>query len=203
MRKRAKVKSKIDYRRRWPTQQTLVESRPARRTFGLKRRWEKLHVGLKRRLKKRSSREPGKSTHPYDTGLGEQGNDSGSTSTPTSASTEDGQRCWRLPGRIPRSPSPPAPVPKIALIKAESRPETPKTPVQLLRILTGPRRSPLPSSRNTTPFDSDKPAVRCTHSRAQVQDLQPKTSQPVVKTPKALPNKFKWCMRIFKLRSSD
>ncbi|KAI1309223.1 hypothetical protein F5Y03DRAFT_393053 [Xylaria venustula] len=93
MTKRAKVKSKIDYRHRWPTQQTLVESRPARRTLGLKRRWDKLHAGWQRRLKRRSSREPGKSTHPYDTGLGEQRSDSGSASTPTSASTEDGQRC--------------------------------------------------------------------------------------------------------------
>ncbi|KAI0428446.1 hypothetical protein F5Y09DRAFT_287279 [Xylaria sp. FL1042] len=200
MGKRVKVKPKIDYRHRWPTQQTLVESRVSVGPSRFKRRW-KLHVGwLRQRLKRRSSPKPGKSTHPYDTGLGESDSGSGSTSTST---TQDDQRCWRLFARTPHPASPsPVPVPKISFIKAELRPETPKTPVQLLRLLTNPRKSPFPGSRNSIPFDCDKATVRCTNSRVQAQDLQPQAARPVAKSTKMLSSKFKsFARKLFKHRN--
>ncbi|KAI0908850.1 hypothetical protein F4823DRAFT_597056, partial [Ustulina deusta] len=200
MGKRAKVKPKVDYRYRWPTQQTLVESRVSLETPRLKWRWKFRVTGWLRRLKRRSSPEPGKSTHPYDTGLGERGSHSGSGSSPISTLTQDGQRRRKLLSRMPHTAPSPAPVPKISLIKEEPRPETPvKTPVQLLRLLTSPRKSPLPRSRNATPFDFDKATVRFTNSRAQAQDLQPKAARPVAKTPDMPSTKFKsFVRRIFK-----
>ncbi|KAI0811796.1 hypothetical protein GGR55DRAFT_88898 [Xylaria sp. FL0064] len=187
MEKRTKVKSKIDYRHRWPTQQTLVESRISMGPSRFKWHWEELQAGWQRqRLQRRASPKPGKSTHPYDTGLGESNSGSGSTSTST-VRTQDDQRRWRRFGRTPRPASPPpAPIPKISLIKAEPRPETPKTPVQLLRLWTNPRRTRLSGSRNSTPFDCDKPTVRCTDSRVQAQDLQQQAAWPVAKRPKML-----------------
>ncbi|KAI1276998.1 hypothetical protein F5Y07DRAFT_398888 [Xylaria sp. FL0933] len=206
MGKRMKVKPKFDYRHRWPTQQTLVESRLSVGPSRFKWPWEELQAGWQRQwLQRRASPKPGKSTHPYDTGLGERNSRSGSTSTSTSTvTTQDDQRRWGRFGRTPRPTSPsPAPVPKISLIKAEPRPETPKTPVQLLRLWTNPRRTRLSGSRNSTPFDCDKPTVRCTDSRVQAQDLQQQAARPVAKSPKmfSFSSKFRsFVRRTFKRR---
>ncbi|KAI1429713.1 hypothetical protein F5Y12DRAFT_709714 [Xylaria sp. FL1777] len=204
MRKLAKVKPKVDYRHRWPTQQTLVESRVSLEHSRLGRRW-KFHLGWLRRLKRRSSPGPGKSTHPYDTGLGEQGSDSGPGpgSRSVASSTHNNQGCWKLISRIPHATSPPAPVPKVSLTKPEPRPETPKTPVQFLRLLTSPRKSPLPPSRNATPFDCDKAAVRYRYTNAgiQTQDLQPEIVRPIAQSPNKLSTKIKsFPRRIFRRR---
>ncbi|KAI0453011.1 hypothetical protein F5B21DRAFT_505738 [Xylaria acuta] len=203
MRKRERVKRrvkhKVDYRYRWPTQQTLVESRvsvdPPRST----RRW-KPGVGWLRRLKRRPSPEPGKSTHPYDTGVGEQGSDSGASSTSTSEAWDGGLGCWKLFARMPPTPPPPAPpspppVLRFSHIKDETRPETPKTPVQYLRLLASPRKPPFPRSRTATPSDFDKATLKSTRSRIQTPAPPPKVSQPVVTSPKTSSARFEFFVK--------
>ncbi|KAI0864052.1 hypothetical protein F4860DRAFT_511423 [Xylaria cubensis] len=151
-----RVKHKVDYRHRWPTQQTLIESRVSVDASRSKWRWQS-GVELLRRLKRRSSPEPGKSTHPYDTGISRQGSGSDSTSSPSSTSQAwgDGLGCWKMfthpPTPPPAAPSP-APIPKFSHIRDETRSETSKTPVQYLRLLA----NPFPRSRTATPSDFDK-----------------------------------------------
>ncbi|KAI1742874.1 hypothetical protein F4680DRAFT_471785 [Xylaria scruposa] len=119
MRKSDKVKrrakQRIDYRHRWPTQQTLIESRMSVDAPRSKRRW-KSGVGLLRRLKRRSSPEPGKSTHPYDTGVGEQGSGSGLISSSNSTSEARGNNlgCWTMFTRTPPTPPPTLPSPVVS-----------------------------------------------------------------------------------------
>ncbi|GAW13828.1 hypothetical protein ANO14919_032180 [Xylariales sp. No.14919] len=195
-----KAKQKVDYRHRWPTQQTLVDSRASLPTLRFKWRWG-FRVGWLRRLKRRSSPEPGKSTHPYDTGVGERGGDSGSGSGFASMVNEDGQGCLGLFSRMSQPPTSPAPVPKFSHIK--ERPETPKTPVQFLRHLTSPKKSPLPRPRTASSFDCDKPTVKCTKCTVQTPDLPPKVAGPVAKRPKVLSVKFKsWVKNVFRRRGT-
>ncbi|KAI0535466.1 hypothetical protein GGR58DRAFT_442751 [Xylaria digitata] len=200
--KRAKVKPKVDYRHRWPTTQTLVDSRVSLTTLRSKWRW-KFRVGWLRRLGRKAPPGPGKSTHPYDTGIGE-GSGSGSGSRPTPTLNDDGQGCWKLFTRVPYAPSSPAPVPKLSQTKEEPRPETPKTPVQFLRYLTNPKKSPLPRPRTASSFDCDKPTVKCTKCTVQTPDLRPKATSAATKRPNAPSRKFKSFMKnVFRRRSSD
>ncbi|KAI0483708.1 hypothetical protein F4859DRAFT_512353 [Xylaria cf. heliscus] len=215
MRKREKAKHRVDYRHRWPTQQTLIESRMSVDTPRSKWRCEKSGVEWLRRLKSRSCPEPGKSTHPYDTGVGEQESDSGSSSTSASEVGGDGLQCWKLFTRIPHTPPPPAPpspatpspapAPKISHMKDETRPETPKTPVQYLRLLANSRKSPFPRSRTATPSDFDNATVKSTRSGVQTLVLPPTESQPILEpmaeSPKTLSEKIESFLKnIFKRR---
>ncbi|KAI1758024.1 hypothetical protein F4782DRAFT_524720 [Xylaria castorea] len=192
---RRRVKHRVDYRYRWPTQQTLIESRVSVNPPRSKRRW-KPGVGLLRRLKRRSSPEPGKSTHPYDTGIGGQGSGSSPSPNSTSETWADSPRCWKMFTRMPPTPPPPpalpspAPIPKFSHIRDETRPETPKTPVQYLRLLASTRKSPFPRSRTATPSDFDKATVKSTRSRIQTPAPPPMASQPVVNSPKTLWGRF-------------
>ncbi|KAI1369742.1 hypothetical protein F5Y08DRAFT_334097 [Xylaria arbuscula] len=199
MGKRMKNKPNIDYRHRWPTQQTLVESR-ATLIPRFKWRWKTRTRWLRRRLARRPApKPPGKSTHPYDTGLGDSGDDDSRSGSAVIGPplTQGDQKCFKLFNRTPQAAPPPTPViPKISLIKEEPRPETPKTPVQLLRQHLNRRTkksSPLPRSRNATPIvDSDKPAIRCSNCRVPVHDLElPKTARPAAKNPKRLSTKIR------------
>ncbi|KAI0553177.1 hypothetical protein F4679DRAFT_580847 [Xylaria curta] len=117
-----RVKHRVDYRHRWPTQQTLIESRVSMDGPRSKRPW-KSGVELLRRLKRRSSPEPGKSTHPYDTGVGEQGSGSGPSSS--SNPTDDGLGCWKrvthMPPNTPPLPAPPSPVYRNSLTSGTKR----------------------------------------------------------------------------------
>ncbi|KAI3324437.1 hypothetical protein HD806DRAFT_534739 [Xylariaceae sp. AK1471] len=157
-RARKPVKANVDYRHRWPTTQTLVESQDSFQTIRSKRRWKSPAEWLQQ-LKRRESQEPGKSTHPYDTGVGEWENDSVSTSSITTVVLDDGQRWYKLFTRKAYTPSPLQPAPKLSHVRVElPRPETPKTPVQFLRLWTGPRLpiSPFPRSRTVSPLDDSK-----------------------------------------------
>ncbi|KAI8952965.1 hypothetical protein F4801DRAFT_598831 [Xylaria longipes] len=203
-----RVKHRVDYRHRWPTQQTLIESRVSVGPSIFKRRWKKSGIEWVRRLKRRSSPEPGKSTHPYDTGVGEQGSDSGSSSTSTGDACGDGLGFWKLFTRMSPTPPPPAPplpttpIPKFSHIKDETRSETPKTPVQYLRLRTSSRKSPFPRSRTATPSDFDRATVKSTRSRIQTPALPPMASPPEVESSKTLLDRFEnFAKNTFRLRS--
>ncbi|GAW26117.1 hypothetical protein SAMD00023353_2101310 [Rosellinia necatrix] len=174
MRRKTKIRSKIDYRHRWPTQQTLVESRISVETPISKWR-EKLRAPGAFRFKKRWSPEPGKSTHPYDTGLCEQATDSSPSSSSSSASmlAGDGNRCWDMISRGLRNGSSPASTPKVIHASEGSRSEPPSTPAQFLRLLASPRKSPFPRSRTASSFDYDKATVKSTGSRTHTPALRP------------------------------
>ncbi|KAI8625902.1 hypothetical protein F5Y19DRAFT_478982 [Xylariaceae sp. FL1651] len=170
--KRRRVKAHVDYRHRWPTQQTLVDSQISFKRPRSKLR-QKFKAVLRRRLKREAPHEPGKSTHPYDTGIIPRGRDSESASSTSSSTTirdpENGKKWWKLPNRKPRVPSP-LPIPQVPLtpqIKEEPRPETPKSPVQLFRFLASPRKSPFPRSRTASPFDLDNDGAKSVKSTPQ------------------------------------
>lgn len=95
--KRAKKKPNVDYRYRWPTQQTLVESRVSMETSRSECRW-KFCARRLRQLRRMWSPGPGKSTHPYDTGIGEPESVWGSGSRSAFAAAEvrgDGRTGWK------------------------------------------------------------------------------------------------------------
>ncbi|KAI0405152.1 hypothetical protein F4802DRAFT_204085 [Xylaria palmicola] len=190
MRKRGKVKPRVDYRHRWPTQQTLIESRASLEAPTFEWQWRlRFRADWLRRLARRSSPEPGKSTHPYDTGVGGRESDSDPGSRSLSPVADPG--CWRRLTCTPRVPTPPPPVPKFSHVREEPRPETPKTPIQFLRHLATPRKSPFPRSRTSTPLDADKPPIKFTRSRVQTPapapaPPPPPVVRPVVKAPKTL-----------------
>ncbi|KAI1196694.1 hypothetical protein F5X97DRAFT_304499 [Nemania serpens] len=175
--KRAKKKPNVDYRYRWPTQQTLVESRVSMETSRSECRW-KFCARRLRQLRRMWSPGPGKSTHPYDTGIGEPESVWGSGSRSAFAAAEvrgDGRTGWKKLIRTSFTSSSPAPVPKLPHTREKSRPETPKTPIQPLRVFvhSRPRSSPFPRSRTATPLDPDKPAVQSIRYRAHVSTPPP------------------------------
>ncbi|KAI0105021.1 hypothetical protein GGR51DRAFT_560624 [Nemania sp. FL0031] len=193
--KRGEKRPKVDYRHRWPTQQTLVESRISIKSRRIKRHW-KLRVGWLNHLVRRASPEPGMSTHPYDTGVCWQG--SGSRSTPTltgtSSLTDDGGTCLTMFTRSLHTPhvkSVRTPIPRpshnVEEPREEPRPDTPKTSIQLRRFLITPRNSPFPRARTASPFDIDKPAVKSTKHKVQTPAPLPEAERPVVKGPKSFP----------------
>lgn len=105
------VRPNIDYHHRWPTTQTLVESQNSLDTVTSRRGW-KLNPRaewLKLLEKTKGSPKPGKSTHPYDTGVDEWVSDSESASTTTATLVPDRGKRWYKPfrgnGRVP-SPLP-------------------------------------------------------------------------------------------------
>ncbi|KAI1187974.1 hypothetical protein F5B17DRAFT_397279 [Nemania serpens] len=191
--KRAKKKPNVDYRYRWPTQQTLVESRASMETSTSERRW-KSYIRQFRQLRRKSSPGPGKSTHPYDTGIGERESDSELNSGSALEAAEvrgDGRTCLKKLIRTSFTSSSLAPTSKFSHTREKSRPETPKTPIQPLRVFVHPpppplRNSPFSRSRTVTPADPDKPAVQSTRSRAHVPPAPPpaQAGRPVTMNPR-------------------
>jgi hypothetical protein len=105
-----RAKKDVDYRHRWPTQLTLVESHDSSQAPRFKRR-KKFEALWLQRLKRTAHHEPGKSTHPYDTGVSEWGAGSGPTSRSASRTStievpDDGKRWWELFTRRPQTASP-------------------------------------------------------------------------------------------------
>ncbi|KAI1131127.1 hypothetical protein F5Y10DRAFT_287880 [Nemania abortiva] len=203
-RKWAKTKPNVDYRHRWPTQQTLVDSRVSMMTRRSRRRW-KLHVGWSHWLKKTQNSEPGKSTHPYDTGVG--GQESDSESIPSSTSSPS-RLCLTMFTRTQhtRTLSSRTPAPRPSRDREEPRPDTPKTPVPLRRFLTTPRNSPCPGARTDSPFDSDKPTVKSTKlmHRVETPAPPPEAERPVAKSLRMLSAKLMYLTKnIFRRRSLD
>lgn len=179
MGKRTKVKSNVDYRLRWPTQQTLVESWISVESPISKWR-HKLHTEWLPRLKKRSPSEPGKSTHPYDTGVVDRRSNSESSSRSSSTLVRDARRCWRLFARAPHVPSSPVHTPKPPRIaEGQPRQELPGTPTQYLRLLTTPIKSPLSRRQATSsPFGSEKAAVKSARVRIPTPTPTPTPTPP-------------------------
>ncbi|KAI1164016.1 hypothetical protein F5B18DRAFT_651136 [Nemania serpens] len=207
--KRAKKKPNVDYRYRWPTQQTLVESQASMETSRSECRWN-FSVRRLRLLRRKSSPGPGKSTHPYDTGVGERDSDSVSSSRSASATAEargDGQTCWKKLIRASYTSSSLAPAPKFTHTREKSRPETPKTPIQPLRIFVHPppRSSPFPRSRTATPLDLDKPTVQSTRSKAHVSaPPQAQAGRPVAKKARMSCGRLQYFVQsLFRRRSLD
>ncbi|KAI1112259.1 hypothetical protein F5Y14DRAFT_453236 [Nemania sp. NC0429] len=205
-----KKKTNVDYRYRWPTQQTLVESRVSIQTSRSERRW-KLCGRRLRLLRRKSSPGPGKSTHPYDTGIGER-RESDSRSSSRSAFTAaevrgDGRTRWKKLTRTSYTTSAPAPAPKYFLAREEQRPETPKTPIQALRTFVHPhpRSSPFPRSRTATSLDPDKPAVPSTRSKAHVPPPPPaQAGRPVERNPRVPWARLRYFAQgLFRRRSLD
>ncbi|KAI0878660.1 hypothetical protein GGS24DRAFT_369522 [Hypoxylon argillaceum] len=201
--KRVKIKPRVDYRRRWPTQQTLVESRVSIKPGRPKRHW-KFGAGWPWWLKKKPALEPGKSTHPYDTGVGEEESSSESSSESTSALGDDDQSCLSMLTRMPHACSSRTPVPKFSHVKEEPTLDTPRPSIQLLRFLTTPKNSPFPRTRTDSPFDFDKRSVKSTRLREQTPAPPPKADRPDVKEPKTQSAKLKYLAKtIFRRRSLD
>ncbi|KAI1821465.1 hypothetical protein F4861DRAFT_541947 [Xylaria intraflava] len=130
----AKPKTHIDYRHRWPTQQTLVESRESLETQKSGPRW-KFRGSWPRWPKRRGCQEPGKSTHPYDTAISERGSEPGSGSRAMPKAASGGRTFCKFFTHASRA----SPAQEPPRNKEEPQPEPPKTPIQLLRLS---RKSP-------------------------------------------------------------
>ncbi|KAI2633431.1 hypothetical protein GGS21DRAFT_134909 [Xylaria nigripes] len=165
MRKWMKPKVNFDYRDRWPTQQTLVESHVSQENSHCRRRWKfRLRSSWLRCPKLRPSQEPGQSTHPYDTGVDERACDSRSSSGPTCEDGDGGDQICPFFGLIRGIRSPLSLISKLPHFREDlqsemRRPETPKTPIQLLRPSTSYRKSPFPRPRTISPLNIDTGAA--------------------------------------------
>ncbi|KAI0201609.1 hypothetical protein F4808DRAFT_424519 [Astrocystis sublimbata] len=167
---RRRRKPNVDYRHRWPTQQTLIESGVLVDSPRFKWRWKPSGRWL-RRLGRSSSSEPGKSTHPYDTGVGAHESESEPSLRIPSPAGDNDRRRWKPFARVASAPPPPAPTPasalKISHDREESGSETLYSPIQHLRQLANYRKSPMIQSPTPAPAEFDKATLKSTESRVQ------------------------------------
>ncbi|KAI1437083.1 hypothetical protein GGR50DRAFT_692579 [Xylaria sp. CBS 124048] len=174
----AKPKANVDYRDRWPTQLTLIESRASLEKSRVNLRWGFGGQWLNRK----SSREPGKSTHPYDTAVEDPRNSLGPNSISVSGGSGGRHILCKLFTRISRASSPPLVrnmFSRWARVIAdqcqaaqepprEPRAEPPKTPIQFLRLWTNSARSSFRRRQTVSPFDFNKEAGRAKPTETSV-----------------------------------
>ncbi|KAI1814255.1 hypothetical protein GGS20DRAFT_549186 [Poronia punctata] len=146
----------IDYRHRWPTEHTLVESNQSFESQRSKHRHRSFISPLHRLRRRSYTTEPGKSTHPYDTGVGWGSHGYPMQTVSLNSKAAGGSRkrfkMFHHKSSTPLIP----PVSNASHADKDSRPVTPKTPGQLLRFLTGPKSSPSPRSRTVSFLEPDK-----------------------------------------------